>query len=288
MGPTYMTWSPMASSTGLWRSKTARSPPTHSASFRVRAPCGPPLTGASSRCRPRAVKRSCRRRISDGELVLRSNHAAPDRMPASSPASARATLSTSRGPGSDVKTTSAPSAASRGVSAHLAPAARCGAAASRRRSWTVSSWPPARALRAMLLPMSPRPMKPIFMAPPALFRRDDLVPQLAVLLLVRRPDLLLGHLPERGHVGGVDLHAARLEDLLGLGEVVHALGGLADLFLRLPADLHEELLLLGREAVPDVQVHDEQGGPVVVERHGDVLRDLVHLQRVDVVDRQIG
>src|SRR6266436_9241746 len=53
---------------------------------------------------------------------------------------------------------------------------------------------------------------------------DDLVPELGVLLLVLRPDLLFGDLAERGDVGLVDLHALGLEDLLGLGEVVDALG----------------------------------------------------------------
>src|SRR6185436_15643603 len=62
---------------------------------------------------------------------------------------------------------------------------------------------------------------------------DDLVPHLGVLLLVLGPDLLLGQLAERGDVGLVHLHALGLEDLLGLGEVVHALGGLTDLLLGL-------------------------------------------------------
>src|SRR5438034_3393723 len=61
MGPTYIAWSPSASSTVLYLSNTVRSPPTHSASLRVRAPLGPPLTGASSRCTPRAANCSCSR-----------------------------------------------------------------------------------------------------------------------------------------------------------------------------------------------------------------------------------
>src|SRR5262245_24018262 len=89
----------MASSTGLWRLNTVSSPLTHSASLRLLAPAGPPLTGESSIATPFVAKLSCRRRTTVGELVERSNHAVPRRMPASSPSSASATCSTSRGPG---------------------------------------------------------------------------------------------------------------------------------------------------------------------------------------------
>src|SRR5262245_18993061 len=46
----------MASSTALYRLKTFSSPPTQIASLRDAAPAGPPLTGASSMCRPFSAK----------------------------------------------------------------------------------------------------------------------------------------------------------------------------------------------------------------------------------------
>ena len=153
----------MASSSALWRSNSARAPLTHIASFPLLAPVGPPLTGASSSAMPLAAKRSCRRRTTVGEFVVKSNQVVPRRMPASKPSSARATASTSFGPGSEVKTTSLASATRRAESAQTHPAARCGAAASRRKSFTTSSWPAARTLSAMLAPMVPSPMNPTFM-----------------------------------------------------------------------------------------------------------------------------
>src|SRR5216117_1465731 len=77
----------------------------------------------------------------------------------------------------------------------------------------------------------------------SLFRGHDLVPELAVLLLVTGPDLLLGDAAERRDIGGVHFHPLRFQDLLRLGEVVHALGRFADLRLRLAPDVEDELLL---------------------------------------------
>src|SRR5438128_9008896 len=91
-----------------------------------------------------------------------------------------------------------------------------------------------------------------------LFRGHDLVPELAVLLLVPGPDLLLGDAAERRDVGGVHLHPLRFQDLLRLGEVVHALGRLADLRLRLASDVQAALLLVGRQILPDREVHQHE------------------------------
>jgi len=100
------------------------------------APEGPPLTGESSIAMPLAAKRPEICRTTVGELVERSNHAVPLRMPASK---SSATAWTSFGPGSDVNTTSAASANLRAESAQVAPAWRCGAANSRRMSLTITS-----------------------------------------------------------------------------------------------------------------------------------------------------
>ena len=115
---------------------------------------------------PRSANRAWIRRTTVGEFVDRSKYALPALSPASNPTSPSATASTSGGPGSEVSTTSLASATCRGVLAHVAPAARCGLAASARRSWTISSWPPFCTLDAMLAPMMPSPMNPTFMAPP--------------------------------------------------------------------------------------------------------------------------
>src|SRR5262245_65959528 len=92
------------------------------------APFGPPLTGASSRCRPRSLHSWCSLRTNVGELVVRSNQTPPFFMPSSSPLDLSATASTSAGTGSDVKITCDCDASDLGLLAHLAPAVRCGAA----------------------------------------------------------------------------------------------------------------------------------------------------------------
>ena len=120
----------MASSTGLWALKTASSPPTQMASLPDLAPFGPPLTGASSMWAPLSAKILLIRRTTVGEFVLRSKYARPRPSPARMPLSPRATASTSGGVGSEVNTTSLASATCLGESAHFAPAARCGLAAS--------------------------------------------------------------------------------------------------------------------------------------------------------------
>src|SRR5262245_17106477 len=96
-------------------------------------------------------------------------------MPARRPSEPRATASISGGPGSEVSTTSVASATLRGLSAHVAPAARCGAAASRRMSCTTASKPPFFImLDAMLAPMIPSPMNPTFMISLLLFCVEDI------------------------------------------------------------------------------------------------------------------
>src|SRR5215469_12953465 len=86
-------------------------------------------------------------------------------MPESRPFSPSATASTSGGPGSELKTSSAASATARGVSAHTAPAASAGSADARRRSCTTSSWPPFCRFAAIPEPIMPKPMNPIFIPP---------------------------------------------------------------------------------------------------------------------------
>jgi hypothetical protein len=95
---------------------------------------GPPLTGASRSSMPFSFKRAATLRTTVGELVLRSNQAAPARIEERSPPSPTPTSCISFGPGREVNTTSAPRAASAIVSAHTAPASSRGLAISRLRS----------------------------------------------------------------------------------------------------------------------------------------------------------
>ena len=104
----------MASSTFLYLSKTARSPPTQIASLPDLAPCGPPLTGASSMWIPCSAKSFCdaahhRRRIGREVEAGRALLQALDQ-----PVLPSATASTSGGPGSDRNTTSQASATALG------------------------------------------------------------------------------------------------------------------------------------------------------------------------------
>src|SRR3990172_8120230 len=217
IGPMYLALSPIASRTGLNRSYSASSPPTQRASVPPAAPAGPPLTGASSTATPLAANSSCRRRITLGALVERSNQAVPGAMPASSPSSPSATASTSTGPGSEVKTTSDASPTWRGVSAQRQPASTWRAPASSRMSWTTTSWPALRTFRAMLPPIVPSPMNPTFIAPSSrgVTTRDELRSRLraAVERLLRQPSGIHARRPA-GVEGDVRDHAA-----VALGEL---------------------------------------------------------------------
>ena len=73
-----------------------------------------------------------------GEPVDRSAYTLPGWAPWMMPSEPSATASTSLGPGSEVRISSLSRATAFGLSAHLAPRSRCGAAASRRTSLTIS------------------------------------------------------------------------------------------------------------------------------------------------------
>src|ERR1700709_1028646 len=92
----------------------------------------------------------------------------------------------------------------------------------------------------------------------------DLVPQGAVLALVGRPYLLLRYLLELLDLGFHHDHAERLQLRLGLGEIIDRLGRLADFLLRGTRQIDDQLLLIGVEPVPDVEVHHSVGRAVIV------------------------
>src|SRR2546428_10220752 len=163
-------------------------------------PGGRPLTGASRNSTPRARQTSAIRRMTLGALVVISMQAPPALSPARIPVDGSTiALSTSAGPGSDMKTTSLACAVARRVSAQRAPRSHRLDVASRRRSWTVSWWPASMRQRAIGLPIVPVPTKPscIRESPPSRpERREALVRVEDVRLDPRR---LVGLAPELGH-----------------------------------------------------------------------------------------
>ena len=117
--------------------KIASSPPTITCSVPRWAPITPPETGESSTCTPFSLKAAWSFRIIVGEPVERSAYTVPATAPWMMPFGPSATASTSLGPGRDVRISSLSRASACGLSAHLAPFCRCGAAASRRTSLTM-------------------------------------------------------------------------------------------------------------------------------------------------------
>src|SRR5689334_22311678 len=79
----------------------------------------------------------------------------------------------------------------------------------------------------------------------------DQIPHLGVLLVIGGPDPLCRDFAEGFDIGVVDHHALGLEQLLGLLQIVDALGVVADALLRLARDVEQQLLLRLGEAVPD-------------------------------------
>ena len=116
-------------------------------------------------CAPSASMRSATCRIRVGDPVERSAYTDPGCSPSERPCGPSATSSTSAGPGSEVSTIGACRATSSGVSAHVAPASRCGAVFASSMSLTTSSCPAFCRFVAMGPPMFPRPMNPMRMVP---------------------------------------------------------------------------------------------------------------------------
>src|SRR5919108_6093368 len=125
------------------------------------------------------------RRISVGELVLRSKYTLPGRTAWIKPLSPSATACTSGGPGNEVNTTSLVSITCWGVSAQAAPASRCSPTASRLMSCTTSSWPPLSTFIAIPEPIVPRPINPTFMWSPCQIRDCPRLPPHPVDLQTR-------------------------------------------------------------------------------------------------------
>src|SRR5437867_7365910 len=124
---------------------------------RARAPTAPPVSGASSKWRSAATKRSPTWRTVAGALVVRSTSTAPRGAVSSH---RRATVSITAGVGSDVKVSSLRSATSAGLATTVAPAATSGPQRRASGSWTTTRWPSATRFMAMAPPMLPAPITP--------------------------------------------------------------------------------------------------------------------------------
>ena len=153
-----------ASSAGRAVATCASSPPTKAVSWPLRAPSEPPETGASTAPAPRSARARARR---GAPCPARSSSSRAPRprcsMPSATPSGPSTTASTSGESATQRHTSSAPCAASRGVSARLAPRSASACSRSRVRLWTVSSCPASSRCPAMNSPMVPSPIHAIFM-----------------------------------------------------------------------------------------------------------------------------
>ena len=160
---------PSASKTGRTRSKTFSGPPHMMERVAFMAPVSPPLTGASMNWTPAFWSFLPISMLTLGEIVLMSaTISAARRVGASEslrastiPSEPQQTSATSGELGSMVMTRSLLAPTSQGVFAATAPCATSSSTGAGLLLLTVSAKPAFSRLRAMGLPMTPRPMNPI-------------------------------------------------------------------------------------------------------------------------------
>src|SRR5262245_4548382 len=155
------------------------------------------------------------------------------------------TCSISRGPGTQVATTSLPAATAAGESPQAAPPFSSDAVASRRMSWTITSCPARSSCPAIGLPMLPTPTKPSFTLQRV--QLEDVVPE--DLLLAR---VAQGQGEESVHGPGVLRVAVRV---VGGGDEVVVTERFDDV-------LHELLVALDRAESLATEVVRGLGGEV--------------------------
>src|SRR2546425_5248430 len=201
---------PRAWKSGVARFRSASSPPTMIASRASIAPTSPPDTGASSvRNGGRFVAaRFARSRVAAGLMVLMSIASSPSWAPLAMPSGPNMTASTSGVLVTIVTTMSLRSATSRGVRTAVAPASASGFARSIVRFVTVTANPALSALRAIGVPMIPRPTNPT----------RSIIGLVALDVVIAREEhasvaALLGH-QERSCLGLVHIHR-RDEEIVG-------------------------------------------------------------------------
>src|SRR5947207_3681582 len=106
---------------------------------------------------------------------------------------------------------------------------------------------------------------------------DDFFPELGELLLVGRPDFFLRQFAERVDIGGIHGHSLGFEKLLGLVEIVDALGQLAHLGLGIARGVCDQFALALGQPVPELEIDDRRGRPIIVIGHRAVFRHLIRL-----------
>src|SRR6478672_397014 len=160
--PQWTMFLPMACSTALVNSKSFASPPTMKVSVPASAPATPPDTGASTMGQPFAFASIATSRAVSGSMVEESMSGVPGAAPFNTPYSPRYTERTWGEEGSIVITSSTPRAHSAAEVATSQPSFSSLFTSSEATSCTLSLCPCFRRLRAMGLPMCPKPMNPIF------------------------------------------------------------------------------------------------------------------------------
>src|SRR5918994_1881237 len=171
--PTLVTFGPITSRTGLMRSYAPESPPTMIASCPASRVARLPETGASSICAPVSATRSASRRLAAASIVLMSAYTFPAPSPARIPSGPDATSSTAAVSVTIERTTSAPSATSRGVPATTIPLASRDSARPGLRFQPVTGWPAASSRSTILPPIEPSPTKPTLGGKHVLVGRAD-------------------------------------------------------------------------------------------------------------------
>ena len=154
--PSHSVREPIASNTGVTRSRTSCGPDASTTSAPSSAGLRVPSTGASTYATPRSRASATSRSLPSTPTVLCCTQTAPGARDARACSMVAATASASN---SMVRTRSAPSTASAGLSATTAPTPARGSAFSRLRFHTRSGSPARAMLAAMPAPMVPVPSR---------------------------------------------------------------------------------------------------------------------------------
>src|SRR5215211_2118853 len=230
--PQCATVDPIAASRDLTSSKRSAGPPAMISRSPRSARATPPLTGASSNRTPRPANRPSILRTASGPIVLMTTTTDSGDRVSAAPSSANIASSICFAFTTIRTSASAPSAASRGEPARLAPSSTSGSAFSGRTSKTERSKRAETILFAIGAPIAPSPMNPT----PCIYPKD---PSMIVAGCLRGDaPVLQGTFEypaavELIHGGAVDLLPGRL----ALGEVRDAFLSLAAFYL-LVGDQH--------------------------------------------------
>ena len=161
MSPTCTRLAVMAASTGSARVRSFASPPITIAIVPVIAPLGPPLTGASSICMPKAFNFLARRLVVSGCEVEVSTTNNPGFACAKMPPGPQTTSSTIAAVGRDKSTISQSAITSPIVSRTEIPSLDMVSRMERETSVPTTAKPLRLRVKAIPLPIFPRPIKPI-------------------------------------------------------------------------------------------------------------------------------